>query len=295
MHPRNKHKHGYNFESLVVALPSLSKFTTVTPRGDTSIDFSNKVAVKTLNKALLKHHYNIEHWDIADEFLCPPVPGRADYIHAIADLLANDLDIQTTKITGLDIGTGANVIYPLLGCAEYKWQFIGSDVNLKAVKSAQTICSANNLNVKLRHQVEPRSIFKHIISATDTLSFSMCNPPFHSSEQAAQAGTARKWKNLKKAPPKTLNFGGHAPELWCEGGELRFIKTMIAESKLYSQQCGWFTSLVSNKDNLQPLKKALNKVTPSEVKVIKMAQGQKQSRFLAWSFMTQAQRQALHK
>ncbi|WP_040697470.1 23S rRNA (adenine(1618)-N(6))-methyltransferase RlmF [Pseudoalteromonas citrea] len=294
MHSRNKHKQGYHFESLVSALPALSKYTTVTPRGDTSIDFTNKAAVKALNKALLKHHYNIEHWDIADEFLCPPVPGRADYIHGIADLLANDMDIKHKNIKGLDIGTGANVIYPLLGCSEYNWHFIGSDINLKAVKSAQTICSANKLNVEVRHQTNPHFIFENILSSADVLSFSMCNPPFHSSEQAAQTGTARKWKNLKKAPPKSLNFGGHAPELWCEGGELRFIKTMIRESKLYSQQCGWFTSLVSNKDNLQPLKKALKTVQPIEIKVIKMAQGQKQSRFLAWSFMTQAQRRTLH-
>jgi 23S rRNA (adenine1618-N6)-methyltransferase len=295
MHARNKHRNGYNFESLIATLPALSKFTIVTPRGNTSIDFSDKAAVKTLNKSLLKQYYNIEHWDISDEFLCPPVPGRADYIHSIADLLANDIDIHTTKVKGVDIGTGANVIYPILGCKEYQWQFVGSDINLKAVKSAQTICSANNLKVSVRHQTNPLYIFKNVINANETFSFSMCNPPFHSSEQAAKAGTARKWKNLKKTPSKSLNFGGHAPELWCDGGELRFIKTMIIESKLFSQQCGWFTSLVSNKDHLQPLKKALKKVSPTEVKVIKMNQGQKQSRFLAWSFMDQEKRQSLHK
>ncbi|MBQ4860137.1 23S rRNA (adenine(1618)-N(6))-methyltransferase RlmF [Pseudoalteromonas sp. MMG013] len=296
MHSRNQHKQGYDFKALITTLPALSEFTIVTPRGDTSIDFANKTAVKTLNKALLQHHYGVKYWDIADEFLCPPVPGRADYIHGIADLLECDMTCKQDnlcQIYGLDIGTGANVIYPLIGNAQYKWQFIGSDINLKAVKSAQTICTANKLPIKVIHQPNAEFIFKNVIMPNQTLHFSMCNPPFHSSEKAASAGTQRKWKNLGKTPPKTLNFGGHAPELWCTGGELRFIKTMINESRLFSQQCVWFTSLVSNKDNLQPLKKALNKLQPVEVKVIKMAQGQKQSRFIAWTFINREQRKTL--
>lgn len=295
MHSRNQHKHGYDFESLIKVLPALSSFTLVTPRGDTSIDFTNKKAVKMLNKALLHYHYGVKHWDINDEFLCPPVPGRADYIHGIADLLNDDIpniSYANNKLNILDVGTGANVIYPLIGHAEYNWQFVGSDINPKAVKNAQTICKANKLPIQIVHQSEPKSIFKNVVKPQQLMHCTLCNPPFHSSAQTASLGTQRKWKNLGKKPATSLNFGGHAPELWCEGGELRFIKTMIRESQLFSAQCVWFTSLVSNKDNLQPLKKALKKLQPVEVRVVKMAQGNKQSRFLAWTFMTPEQRQS---
>ena len=41
-----------------------------------------------LNRAILMHHYGVKSWDIPAGYLCPPIPGRADYIHSVADLLA---------------------------------------------------------------------------------------------------------------------------------------------------------------------------------------------------------------
>ena len=41
-----------------------------------------------LNRALLKADYGIDFWDIPPNYLCPPIPGRVDYIHHLADLLA---------------------------------------------------------------------------------------------------------------------------------------------------------------------------------------------------------------
>ncbi len=38
-----------------------------------------------------------------------------------------------------------------------------------------------------------------------------------------------------------LNFGGQQQELWCEGGEVAFIKKMIEESKGFAKQVMWFT------------------------------------------------------
>ena len=113
----------------------------------------------------------------------------------------------------------------------------------------------------------------------------MCNPPFHVSAAAARAGSERKRRNLGQAEDAALNFGGQQQELWCEGGEVAFILRMIAESKQFGRQVKWFTTLVSRGDNLPPLYRALTEA--GAVKVVKkeMAQGQKQSRFIAWSFM----------
>jgi 23S rRNA (adenine1618-N6)-methyltransferase len=118
----------------------------------------------------------------------------------------------------------------------------------------------------------------------------LCNPPFHDSAAAARAGGERKRRNLGQERDGALNFGGQQQELWCEGGEVAFIKQMIAESKDFGHQVMWFTSLVSKGENLPPLYRALTDV--GAVKVVKkeMAQGQKQSRFIAWSFMDDEKR-----
>ncbi|KAA5711773.1 DUF890 domain-containing protein, partial [Klebsiella pneumoniae] len=85
----------------------------------------------------------------------------------------------------------------------------------------------------------------------------------------------RKRRNLGQNKDDALNFGGQQQELWCEGGEVAFIKKMIAESQSFRRQVLWFTTLVSRGENLPPLYRALTEA--GAVKVVKkeMAQGQK--------------------
>jgi 23S rRNA (adenine1618-N6)-methyltransferase len=71
------------------------------------------------------------------------VPGRADYIHHLADLLALDTGTIPENASILDIGTGANLIYPLIGAHEYGWRFTGSEISAEAIASAQAIVNAN--------------------------------------------------------------------------------------------------------------------------------------------------------
>ncbi len=291
MHPRNRHFNGYDFTLLCKDTPALPPYITQTPTGTTTIDFSNALAVKTLNQALLKSHYKIDYWDLPGNFLCPPIPGRVDYIHHLADLLASDNHghIPTGKqVKVLDIGTGANVIYPLTGEHEYGWHFTGSDIDGLSVKIAKQIVQFNRLKITIKQQNNANKMFAGVISKKDVFHLTLCNPPFHASEQQAKVGTERKWKNLNKQPQHRLNFAGRQNELWCEGGEREFISKMIIESQQFAEQCIWFTSLVSKSDNLPQLKKLLTKQAVKDVKVIKMAQGQKISRFIAWSYFDQA-------
>ena len=249
--------------------------------------------MKALNKALLAHFYAVANWDIPDGFLCPPVPGRADYIHHLADLLAEATGTIPASASILDIGVGANCIYPLIGVHEYGWRFTGTETNSQALSSAQAIISANpglNRAIRLRRQKENSAIFNGIIHKNEQYDATLCNPPFHDSAAAARAGSERKRRNLGLNRDDALNFGGQQQELWCEGGEVAFIKKMIEESKGFAKQVMWFTSLVSRGENLPPLYRALTDV--GAVKVVKkeMAQGQKQSRFIAWTFMNDEQR-----
>ncbi|WP_436876063.1 23S rRNA (adenine(1618)-N(6))-methyltransferase RlmF [Siccibacter turicensis] len=294
LHPRNRHHSRYDFACLTRDCPALAGFIITSPRGDETIDFANPQAVKTLNQALLAHFYGVTHWDIPEGFLCPPVPGRADYVHHLADLLADDNQgVVPRDASVLDIGVGANCIYPLIGNHDYGWRFTGSDVNAEALKSATAIIEANGLQsrIRLRRQKTPEAIFAGIIHKNEQFDATLCNPPFHDSAAGAQAGNERKRRNLGLADQPVLNFGGQEGELWCNGGEVAFITRMIAESKDYARQVVWFSSLVSRGDNLPPLYRALEQA--GAVKVVKkeMSQGQKQSRFIAWTFLDAPARQ----
>lgn len=282
LHPRNRHRGLYDFKQLIKSCPDLAKFVATNNYGNESIDFTNPIAVKALNKALLKSFYNII-WDIPEPFLCPPIPNRADYIHSIADLLSDSnggIIPQGKKISILDIGVGANCIYPLIGHQEYGWSFIATDIDPHAISIANGIITQNGLreSIEIRLQKSPSNIFEGILEDC-TFNVSMCNPPFHASRSEANAGTKRKWKNLHKKT-SLLNFGGQSNELWCPGGEVSFIKQMIKESVLV--KCNWFTSLVSKVDNLPAIYRALDKIKASEVRTINLGQGQKKSRIVAW-------------
>lgn len=131
LHPRNLHSEGYDFARLMAQTPELEAFTISNPLGQPTIDFQDVAAVRMLNRALLKTHYNIEFWDIPAGYLCPPIPGRVDYIHYLADLLAESNNHQIPRgrqIKALDIGTGASLVYPLTGQSEYGWHFTGVDI-----------------------------------------------------------------------------------------------------------------------------------------------------------------------
>ena len=303
LHARNKHKNGYDFTLLCKNTPELKQYVFTNQYETQTIDFTNSKAILALNYSLLITYYDITYWKIPDGFLCPPIPGRADYIHYLADLLkeTNNGKIPHKKtIQALDIGTGANCIYPIIGATQYKWNFVATDINAQAIKSANSIV-INNINlspkIKLVTQLNNHHIFRDIIEQQQRIDITLCNPPFHSSANAAAEGTERKWKNLsgnaskKQVPSNQLNFGGKHNELWCDGGELQFIKNMIKESQYYSSQVLWFTCLVSKKEHIRPLQLALKKVKKCDVKVIKMKQGQKISRFIAWSFLTDEEKQ----
>jgi 23S rRNA (adenine1618-N6)-methyltransferase len=284
MHPENIHNESYDFDTLSKAHNELKKFVILNNHQTKSIDFSNPEAVLHLNKALLKHHYKITDWNLPDNYLCPPIPGRADYIHVLNDLLNSDEILKDIK--GLDIGVGANCIYPILGSQIYNWEMVGADIDQVAVKSAQSnVKLTKNLakNIEIRLQNDNANIFQGVIKDKEYYHFTMCNPPFHSSKEEATKGTLRKLKNLHDSESLELNFGGQSNELWCNGGEALFIKRMIKQSVQFKTQVGWFTTLASKKENLPKLIKQLDKLKTTH-QVIEMSQGNKKSRIIAWKF-----------
>jgi 23S rRNA (adenine1618-N6)-methyltransferase len=297
LHPRNKHQDRYDFKQLIACSPELAEFVRPNKYGDESIDFFSAQAVKELNRALLKLQYNVLKWGVPRGYLCPPIPGRADYIHYVADLLCSNNFGRLPNgknIKCLDIGAGANCIYPIIGRVEYGWQFVGSEIDQLAIENATEIVKANAQlkgHIELRFQPNPKDIFYGILKKEECIDITICNPPFHKSPEEAEAGSARKVSNLthKKVTNPTLNFGGQSNELWCDGGEQQFISKMIRESAKYSTTCFWFTSLIAKKTHLASAYKNLKSAGALEVKTIPMGQGNKTSRIIAWTFLDKKQ------
>lgn len=294
LHPRNRHQAPYDFAALCLRTPELQPFVFVNPYGASTIDFADPAAVKALNKALLALHYGIQHWDLPAGYLCPPIPGRVDYLHRVADLLAESAGkVPAGKgVRVLDIGVGANCIYPLLGAREYGWRFVGSDIDPVSVKAASLLANSNGLGSQIECRLQGRAgdIFQGIVAPRERFALTLCNPPFHASLAEASKGTERKLRNLGKEvkDKPVFNFGGQKAELWCEGGEAAFLAAMINQSRAFAEQCLWFSSLVSKKENLPAAKKALTRVGARQVRVLEMAQGNKVSRVLAWTFFDEA-------
>lgn len=326
LHPRNPHRQRYDFEVLQKALPELSAAVRENFYGDLSIDFSNPQSVKLLNRALLKYFYQVDYWDIPAAYLCPPIPGRADYLHYLADILAESYAQHDSndpadaipvgkKVTVLDIGVGANCVYPIIGTRQYGWSFIGSDIDPVAVKSAALLGASNpTLKGRIDCRLQPNSqeIFNGVLGAQERVDATLCNPPFHRSLAEAAEGSSRKINSLavssgrksrgvrtqrqfSRDKPKldsnpSLNFGGQAAELWCPGGEVVFITQMIKESAEIAGQCLWFTSLVSKKENLGAIYRSLKSVHVDTIKTIDMQHGQKMTRIVAWTFHNEKSR-----
>lgn len=294
LHPRNKHRERYDFKQLIGSCPELAQFVKVNIYNDESVDFSDPEAVLMLNKALLKHYYNIESWDIPHNYLCPPIPGRADYLHHIADVLSSKNFGKIPmgeSIKCLDIGVGANCVYPLIGNSAYGWSFVGSDIDTVSLESAQKIVDSNpglEGKIEFRFQKNPGDVFFGVIQKEEQFDLTICNPPFHGSKEEAQSGTLRKLSNLsqKKVSEPVLNFGGQSNELWCKGGEEKFLRDMIRESEKFSTSCFWFSSIVAKQSHLRRVLDLLQKAKAAEVKTIPMGQGNKSSRIVVWTFLT---------
>ncbi|WP_432410928.1 23S rRNA (adenine(1618)-N(6))-methyltransferase RlmF [Rasiella sp. SM2506] len=288
MHPNNLHNAPYNFEALCKTHPPLQGFVHINSFGKETINFSAAEAVLHLNKALLKHHYQIADWNIPEGYLYPPIPSRADYLFYLNDLLQENKPLQPIKV--LDVGTGANCIYALLAAQLFDWEITGCDIDAIAVTAAQqNILATKGLSekIEIRHQTNNADIFKGIILPGEFYHATICNPPFYASEKDANKSTLRK---LKKLNPNTSvlelerNFKGRPNELWCNGGEALFIKRMVKQSVAFKKQVGWFTTLVSKSETLLTLYKLLIKVGAT-YETLEMQHGNKITRVVAWRFV----------
>ena len=290
MHAQNPYGNRYDLKRLTKHYHALEKFIVLNPSGEETIDFSSSEAVFALNKSMLLADFKLGDYELPSGYLIPPVPGRLDYLLHVRDFLTEKFNVsENSQLNGLDMGSGANGIYCILGAQYFNWKMVGSETDAKAVEIANAnIQKTKGLNdkIEIRHQQDKGSLFKNTIQANEQFDFVVCNPPFHSSKEEALKGSLRKVKNLGGYAVKEkflLNFEGQANELWCNGGEVLFIKRLIKESVGFKNQVKVFSTLVAKSDSVAAIKKQLSKVK-ANFEVIPMALGNKKGRYLMWWF-----------
>ena len=290
MHPLNPYYNRYDLKRLIKFHPLLQRHIILNPLCEETIDFSSSIAIYALNKAILLADFKLDNYDLPIGYLIPPIPGRLDYLLHIRDFLSGKFNTsQNEQLRGLDIGTGANGIYCILGAQYFNWKMVGIDSDEKAIEIANTNIQhsyALKNNVKLYHQKNKSFLFKNIIKSCDLFDFIVCNPPFHISKEEAIKGSLRKLNNLDSQSINTefkLNFEGQANELWCNGGEVLFIKRLIKESLMFKHQVKVFSTIVAKANSLIIIKKQLKKAK-ANFYIIPTSLGNKKGRYVMWWF-----------
>lgn len=280
LHPKNPYTTDYDFDELVKHNETLGKYIVRNKHGIKTIKFGDQRAVKALNKALLKSRYDV-HWDIPKGYVCPSIPGRLNYLLHVADLLPKK-DIKM-----LDVGTGANLIYPILGTCHFSWQCTATELHPDSISHAQQTIAHNPAleTVDLRVQKDKECILDHIIQPDDKFDVLVCNPPFYKNAEDAQKKNERKVRNLQSKQKTKLNFAGRSSELWTEGGESQFITQLAEESVQFRDQVGLFTALISRMDSIEGITDMIGSIPRTEVEVVDMGLGNKKSRFITWKFI----------
>ncbi|ORX52264.1 S-adenosyl-L-methionine dependent methyltransferase [Piromyces finnis] len=160
------------------SLKKYIKFNRYSKQG--SINFKDPRACRELTYALLWCDFKIR-LEIPLDTLCPVIPGRLDYIHWIEDLIfsndnkdANSNDNNNhnninanLSVTGIDIGTGASCIYPLLACKLHpEWNFEALELNERSYEYAKDNVSRNNMinQIKVRRvKNEQKNVFSLLL------------------------------------------------------------------------------------------------------------------------------------
>ncbi|KXH69029.1 hypothetical protein CSAL01_07471 [Colletotrichum salicis] len=255
------------------------KFGTMLNRG--YLDFNNPSAVMQLTKTLLKADFGLRI-DLPDDRLCPPVSNRHNYLLWLKSLLdSTTYGNPDQNVIGLDIGTGASCIYPLLGCTQRKWSFYATDIDSRSLEFAKKNVELNNLQSRI--SVVARTPQDSMVPlkdlGTESLTFVMTNPPFYTSEDDLLNSAKQ-----KSRPPLTACTGAPV-EMVTDGGEVKFVSRILEESLVLREKVQWYTSMFGKQSSLEEFIAILKEKSIDNYAVMEFVQGNKTRRWaVAWSF-----------
>ncbi|XP_077396714.1 RNA N(6)-adenosine-methyltransferase mettl16 isoform X2 [Festucalex cinctus] len=279
MHPRNRYKDKPpDFAYLASKYPEFQEHVHTNLSGRAVVNFKEPEAVRALTCTLLKEDFGLSI-EIPLERLIPTVPLRLNYIHWVEDLI----DGQKQPRRGIDIGTGASCIYPLLGASMNGWFFLATEVDDICFDYATRNVEQNHLSdlVKVVKVPQKTLLMDALKEETEIVyDFCMCNPPFFANQLEAKGVNSR---NARRPPPSSVNTGG-VTEIMAEGGELEFVKRIIHDSLQLKKRLRWYSCMLGKKCSLAPLKEELRKQGVPKVTHTEFCQGRTMRWALAWSF-----------
>ncbi|XP_034025237.1 RNA N6-adenosine-methyltransferase mettl16 [Thalassophryne amazonica] len=279
MHPRNRYKDKPpDFAYLASKYPEFQQHVHTSLTGHPVVNFKEPEAVRALTCTLLKEDFGLTI-EIPLERLIPTVPLRLNYIHWVEDLI----DGQRKPRKGIDIGTGASCIYPLLGATMNGWFFLATEVDDICFDYATKNVEQNNLSDLIKVvKVPQKTLLMDALKEETAIvyDFCMCNPPFFANQQEAKGVNSR---NSRRPPPSSVNTGG-VTEIMAEGGELEFVKRIIHDSLQLKKRLRWYSCMLGKKCSLAPLKEELRKQGVPKVTHTEFCQGRTMRWALAWSF-----------
>ncbi|XP_021253023.1 methyltransferase-like protein 16 isoform X2 [Numida meleagris] len=288
MHARNRYKDKPpDFAYLAGKYPEFRQHVQTTLAGRVSLNFKDPEAVRALTCTLLKEDFGLTI-DIPLERLIPTVPLRLNYIHWVEDLIGHQDADKGVLRRGIDIGTGASCIYPLLGSTLNGWYFLATEVDDMCFNYAKKNVEQNNLSDLIKVvKVPQKTLLMDALKEESEIiyDFCMCNPPFFANQMEAKGVNSR---NPRRPPPSSVNTGG-ITEIMAEGGELEFVKRIIHDSLQLKKRLRWYSCMLGKKCSLAPLKEELKIQGVPKVTHTEFCQGRTMRWALAWSFYDDVQ------
>lgn len=118
-----------------------------------------------------------------------------------------------------------------------------------------------------------------VLIQTQSIDFTMCNPPFYESAEEMLASA-----KAKQRPPLSACTGAEV-EMVTPGGEVAFVSRMIQESLTLRDRVEWYTSMLGKIASVSVIVEKLKSVGVSNWAVTEFVQGSKTRRWaVAWSW-----------
>lgn len=289
------------------------------------LDFTDPESVRQLTLALAKINHALD-LQLPTDRLCPPVPNRFGYILFIQRLLdaspalsfgeylqpGPESEREERGVLGIDVGTGASAIYPLLALRQHSsWRMLATELDPTSLRYARENVKRNGLERRCR-VLEAEGGFEPVASpprntdATNSgggrlkgpnllplkslqemaireVDFIMTNPPFYTSPTALLSSA-----RAKNRPPNSACTGTET-EMVCEGGEVAWVERLIVESKFLHAQgrvsVRWTTSMLGHLASVALVVGVLKREGCGDYVITEFVQGSKTRRWgLGWSW-----------
>lgn len=283
MHRRNIFRKEPDFKKLACDYQELKQFVTVNSKNKLKFDFKNPDALRALTCALL-HRYFQKRINIPTDRMIPAVPQRLNYICWIEDLVKL-VEIQSpdVNVLGIDIGTGASCIFPILSCHRNPtWSFIGVEADTKSYAVALENVQKNFMDDRISMiKITTEDTLNDILCLShQPITFIMCNPPFFEEEY----GVTLEINSGQR--PKSSSNTSNKIESVVSGGEIAFVGHMLEQSRHLKEEVTIYTSMLGKKQSLTHFKQTLSSLNEDNLSWTwaELCQGKTIRYAIAWSF-----------